>query len=64
MRLAPSSTKATLTEEQSHVYNTTEYIKTDVPEQTLLRALRLGINAIDTSVYYGSEPCLLAPMLR
>ncbi|KAH9816089.1 NADP-dependent oxidoreductase domain-containing protein [Melampsora americana] len=43
----------------SESYNDSNQLKSEIPEKTLLKALRSGINAIDTSPYYfGSESIL------
>ncbi|KAG0145296.1 hypothetical protein CROQUDRAFT_658872 [Cronartium quercuum f. sp. fusiforme G11] len=48
----------------STCYNDEATLESEVPEQTLLRALRSGLcNAIDTSPYYGNSQTILGSIL-
>ncbi|EGF97138.1 uncharacterized protein MELLADRAFT_28369, partial [Melampsora larici-populina 98AG31] len=44
-------------------YNDSSKLKSEIPEKTLLKALRSGINAIDTSPYYFGSEAILGKIL-
>lgn len=48
----------------SHHYNADEHLSSDIPLRTLRLALRYGIRAIDTSVYYGDSEIVLGNVLE
>jgi D-arabinose 1-dehydrogenase len=47
----------------SHHYNDHASLESDVPYRTVRLALRYGINAFDTSPYYGSSELILGQVL-
>ncbi|KAF5333742.1 hypothetical protein D9611_002359 [Ephemerocybe angulata] len=48
----------------SNQYNSDEHLSSDIPLRTVRLALRYGIRAIDTSVYYGSSEIVLGNILE
>ncbi|KAJ6538994.1 NADP-dependent oxidoreductase domain-containing protein [Mycena capillaripes] len=48
----------------SHQYNSEELLSGDIPFRTVQLALRYGINAFDTSAYYGPSELLLGNALN
>jgi len=45
-------------------YNADDHLRSDVPFRTVRLALRYGINAFDTSAYYGASELVLGSILR
>ncbi|KAF8076019.1 galactose dehydrogenase [Lyophyllum atratum] len=48
----------------SNSYNPDDHLKTTAPERTIRLALRYGIRAFDTSVYYGPSEIILGKALQ